>query len=258
VKLFGVVNASPDSLNEDSIVRTAADAIRRSAQLIADGVFGFDLGGQGSTFQAAELGVDEEWSNLEPIIPILIATGLPFSVDTWRPAVARRALEAGATWMNAADGLQEPGMFEVAADIGCPVVLPFLSGPDPLHMERVTASDPVDVLIDFFTEMLGRADKYGVRANMVLDPGTGFAPHDWPWAQRFEYQKLVYTQLDRLRIFGLPLYIALPWKQTAQHDELLEIVIRAEPEYGRVHYPAKVNAMRAERVARAAESGKNS
>jgi dihydropteroate synthase len=245
VKLFGVINASPDSLNADSIVRSPYDATVRAAQLIADGVFGFDLGGQGSTFQASELAIDDEWANLEAIIPVLAATGLDFSVDTWRPSVARRALQAGATWMNAADGLQQSEMFEVAAEFGCPVVLPFLSGPDPLHMQRVTAPDPVDVLLEFFTEMLARADAYGVRGNVVLDPGTGFAPHDWPWELRYEYQKLVYSQLDRLRIFGLPLYIALPWKQTAQHDELLQIVIRQQPEYGRAHYPARVRAMAA-------------
>ena len=243
MKLFGVLNASLDSLNADSIVRNPAEAHHRATQLMVDGVYGFDLGGQGSTFQAREMDAEDEWANLAPIIPVLADSGLPFSVDTWRPSVARRALEAGATWMNAADGLQEPGMFEVAADVGCPVVLPFLSGPDPLHMSKVTAADPVDVLLEFFTEMLARADRYGVRRQMVLDPGTGFAPHDWPWEQRYEYQKLVYTQLDRLRVFGLPLYIALPWKETAQHDELLEIVIRSEPEYGRAHYPAKVNRM---------------
>ena len=45
-----------------------------------------------------------------------------------------------------------------------------------------------------------------------------------------------------MRVFGLPLYIALPWKDTAEHDELLEIVVRAKPEFGRAHYPAKVRS----------------
>ena len=52
----------------------------------------------------------------------------------------------------------------------------------------------------------------------------------------------MYENLDALRVFGLPIYIALPWKETAQHDELLEIVVRQQPEFGRVHYPAKVRA----------------
>jgi dihydropteroate synthase len=46
--------------------------------------------------------------------------------------------------------------------------------------------------------------------------------------------------MNELRCFGLPLYIALPWKETAQHDELLEIIVERQPEYGRAHYPGKV------------------
>ena len=50
------------------------------------------------------------------------------------------------------------------------------------------------------------------------------------------------SNLAAMRVFGLPLYIAMPWKETTQHDELLEIVIRNRPEFGRVHYPAKVRS----------------
>jgi dihydropteroate synthase len=242
VDLFGVVNASPDSLNQESIVRSPEEAQRRVQGLLDDGVWGFDVGGQGSTFAATQSTLDEEWGRLAPILPVLVGTGRPVSVDTWRPEVARRALEAGVTWINAADGLQEEAMWALAADAGCPVVLPFLSGPDPLHLRIVADDDPVAVILDFFEAALRTADRYGIRSNLVLDPGTGFAPHDWPWEERFVYQKAVYRQLDRLRVFDLPLYIALPWKDTPQHAELLEIVVRARPEYGRAHVPATVHA----------------
>jgi dihydropteroate synthase len=56
------------------------------------------------------------------------------------------------------------------------------------------------------------------------------------------YQKIVYSQLDRLRVYDLPLYIALPWKDTVQHAELLDIVIGQDPEYGRAHYPDRIRA----------------
>jgi dihydropteroate synthase len=240
MRLFGVINASPDSLHEESIVRSPADAARRAEWLLEHGVWGFDIGGQGSTFAAAETTIDEEWSRLEPIIPVLLGYGVPISVDTWRPETARRALDAGVTWLNAADGLQQDAMMALVAEYDCPTVLPFLSGPDPLRMEQVTDHDPVAVLIEFFDDLLARADAHGVRDRMVIDPGTGFAPHDWPWDERFVYQKQVYSQLDRLRVYGLPLYIALPWKDTAQHAELLDIVIDGQPEYGRCHYPDRI------------------
>jgi dihydropteroate synthase len=142
MQLFGVLNASPDSLNLDSIVRTSSDASKRAELLVAEGVFGFDLGGQGSTFQAAEVSIDDEWERLAPIVPVLAAYGRPFSVDTWRPATARRALEAGANWINAADGLQQDAMLEVAAEFGCPVVLPFLSAPPGPGVGRSGRDDP--------------------------------------------------------------------------------------------------------------------
>ena len=239
--LYGVVNASPDSLNTESIATTAEQAVARAGQLLADGADAIDLGGQGSTDAAAVVDWHDEWARLESIVPAIAGLGVDVSIDSWRPEVVRLALEAGATVINAADGMQHEAMWEVAADHAVPIVVPFLSGPDPRQMKHVR-SDPVDALVEFFEARLADADRYGLRHRCIIDPGTGFAPPDWPWEERYVYQKRVYTNLDRLRRFSLPLYIALPWKETAQHDELLDIVVRQEPEFGRAHYPAKVRA----------------
>ena len=166
----------------------------------------------------------------------------------------RRALEAGATVINAADGMQSEAMWEVAAEFDVPIVVPFLSGPNPRQMVHVRR-DPVDAIVEFFEARLADADRYGLRHRCILDPGTGFAPPDWPWEERYVYQKRVYTNLDALRRFDLPLYIALPWKDTAQHDELLEIVVRQQPEFGRAHSPGEGAGLRARGVRRPSPSG---
>jgi len=241
VILYGVVNASPDSLADFSIVRTPAEARARAEALLADGADAIDLGGQGSTDVATVVPWTDEWSRLEPILPELVPLGVDISIDSWRPEVVHRALEAGATVINAADGMQSDEMWRVAADHDVPIVLPFLSGPNPREMSMVR-EDPVQVIVDFFTDRLAAADRYGLRHRCILDPGTGFAPPNWPWEERYHYQKRVYSNLGELRRFDLPLYIALPWKETAQHDELLEIVVGQQPEYGRAHLPAKVRA----------------
>ena len=242
--LFGVVNASPDSLHADSIVTTPDEAVARASRLIADGADSIDVGGQGSTDIAEVVDWRVEWGRLEHVIPALAALGVDVSIDTWRPEVATRALTAGATVLNAADGMQLDAMWEVAAEHAVPIVVPFLSGPDPRSMTLV-AHDPVGTIMEFFAARLAQADRYGVRERCILDPGTGFAPPNWPWEERYIYQREVYTRLGELRQFGLPLYVALPWKRTAQHDELLEIVVRQQPEYGRVHYPERVRAIEA-------------
>jgi dihydropteroate synthase len=239
VFLYGVVNASPDSLNLDSIATSPEAAVARARRLLADGADGIDLGGQGSTDNATVVPWQAEWDRLGEIVPALAELGVPVSIDSWRPEVTRRALEAGATVINAADGMQSDAMWEVAAEFDVPIVVPFLSGPNPREMALV-ATDPIDALIEFFTARLADADRFGLRHRCIVDPGTGFAPSNWPWEERYLYQKRVYSNLDALRVFDLPLYIALPWKETVQHDELLEIVVGQQPEFGRAHYPAKV------------------
>lgn len=239
--LYGVINVSPDSLNTDSIATDVPMALNRASKLVANGCHGFDVGAQGSTDIASIVPPEKEWGRAHEIIPALAALGKPLSIDTWKPWVARQALAAGATVLNAADGLQAEGMMEVAAEFGCPVVLPYLNGPDPRSLKHVDG-DPLEAMIEWFGIKLQQADAFGIRQNMILDPGTGFAPLAWEWASRYHFQKHVYSGLDRLRVFDLPLYIALPWKVTDQHMELLEIVIKQRVDYGRCHYPETVVA----------------
>lgn len=240
--IYGVVNSSPDSLNEDSIAIDAESAMQRARELLASGADAIDLGGQGSTDNATVVPWQDEWDRLRTIVPALAELGVDLSVDTWRPEVARRALEAGATVINAADGMQTDQMWQVATEFDCPVVVPFLSGPNPREMQHVRR-DPVDAIVEFFEARLADADRYGMRHRCIIDPGTGFAPSNWPWEERYLYQKHVYSNLGALRRWDLPLYIALPWKDTPQHWELMEIVLRQQPEYGRAHYPERVRAV---------------
>jgi dihydropteroate synthase len=239
--IFGVINASPDSLHQGSIVRTANEATARALHLLSGGADALDIGGQGSTDNATVVDWTIEWQRLEPVIEAVRELHVPLSVDSWRPKVVRRAILAGATVINAADGMQTEEMWQIAAEFDVPIVVPFLSGPNPREMSRV-GDDPIGEICRFFAARLADADRYGLRHRCILDPGTGFAPSSWPWEERYRYQKHVYANLSTLRRFDLPLYVALPWKVTAQHDELLDLVLRSRPEYGRAHDPRRVRA----------------
>jgi dihydropteroate synthase len=218
--------------------------VARARMLLTEGADGLDIGAQGSTDQAAVVGAEVEWSRLSAIVPALAQLGVDLSVDSWRPEVVRRALAQGARMINAADGMQTDEMWEIAAEHGVPVVVPFLSGPNPRHLAYVVGN-PIDAIVDFFEARLGVAERYGLRSRCIIDPGTGFAPPGWAWDDRYRYQKRVYENLAALRRFGLPLYVALPWKETPQHEELLEIVVAHQPEYGRSHRPGHVRAVEA-------------
>lgn len=242
MRVFGVINTSPDSLNDESIAANVTQAMARGQALLASGADAIDVGGQGSSGDARLVDWRVEWNRLQAIVPALAGLGVPVSVDTWRPEIARRALAAGATVLNATDGMQNEAMWEVAAEADVPIVIPFLSGPNPRAMRHVER-DPIDAIVEFVEARLATADRYGLRERCIIDPGTGFAPRDWPWEDRYRYQRCIYSNLDQLRRWELPLYVALPWHDTPQHVELAEIALRHDPEYVRAHYPARVRAL---------------
>ena len=74
--LYGVVNASPDSLNADSIVAGPEQALARARRLLADGADGLDLGGQGSTDAATVVAWEAEWERLRDVVPTGMAIHL--------------------------------------------------------------------------------------------------------------------------------------------------------------------------------------
>lgn len=248
MKLHGVVNMSPDSLATFSIAHDADEAYRRACQLIEQGCVGIDIGGAGSTQFADRVDTDIEWNRLEGAIARIVELDVELSVDSWNPEVMRRSLASGATIMNAADGLQDESMIDLAAESGAKVVLPFLSGPDPKAMVFVQG-DPYDTILPWFENRIAALAKRGIgRDQLIIDPGTGFGPPNWEWEHRAAYQRAVYGGLARLRVFGRPVYMALPWKFDGGRLELLDILLTVGFDYGRTHLPAVIR-QRAKRLA---------
>ena len=198
------------------------------------------MGAAGSTQFANRVEIEEEWERLDGKIQAIAELGVELSVDTWKPEIMARSLEAGANFMNASDGMQNPEMVEIAVSSGVPVVLPFLSGDDPKSLEFVTG-DPIKQIVNWFESSLDRLEKTGLkREQLILDPGTGFGPANWEWEDRYRYQERVYSNIGELKIFGLTIYVALPWKFEDGRRHLLEILLENGFDYGRTHLPKKV------------------
>ena len=235
-----MINASGDSLADFSIALDVESAVKRAKELVNDGCVGIDLGAAGSTQFASRVEIEEEWERLDGKIQAIAELGVELSVDTWKPEIMARSLEAGANFMNASDGMQNPEMVEIAVSSGVPVVLPFLSGDDPKSLEFVTG-DPIEQIVNWFESSLDKLEKTGLkREQLILDPGTGFGPANWEWEDRYRYQERVYSNIGELKIFGLPIYVALPWKFEDGRRHLLEILLENGFDYGRTHLPKKV------------------
>lgn len=236
-----MVNASPDSKADFSVVEGCAEAAARGAEMLAEGADHFDLGGEGSTPGSGEVSAADEWRRVEGPLRGLLSLGAEVAIDTRKPDVARRALEAGATVLNAGDALQSPDMVELAACSGVPVVLPFMLGRD-FRSVRDVRGDPVTVMVEWFASRIERLRQAGVTQRLLLDCGVGFGPHDMDWPQRAAYQRAIYSGLGELRRFDLPLYVPVPWLQTPDRLELLDLALSQQPDYIRAHRPAQVRA----------------
>jgi dihydropteroate synthase len=178
VALMGIVNVTPDSFYDGGRYNTADAAVEQGIRLAAEGADILDVGGASSRPGAAPVSPEEDIRRVIPVIERLAEKFKgPISVDTTESRVARRAIEAGAGWINdISAGRHDPHMPLLAAESGCTAVLMHSRG-TPETMQGLCRYG--DVVAEVKQELLASVDvfiKAGVqRERIVIDPGIGFA-----------------------------------------------------------------------------------
>jgi len=170
---MGVLNLTPDSFS-DGGRWSGQRAVRHALAMLAAGADVIDVGGESTRPGADPVSDVEEIARVTPVIAALRAqTSAPISIDTMKPAVARAAIEAGATLWNDVAALTAPGALEAAGEFNAPVILMHMQG-EPRTMQRAPHYD--DVVADVAAFLAGRAQAAraaGVR-EVWIDPGFGF------------------------------------------------------------------------------------
>lgn len=175
-RVMGIVNVTPDSFSDGGRYLTPADALAQCEQLVREGADILDLGAESSRPGAPTLPADEEWARLAPVLKAAVTLGVPVSVDTWKTAVMRQALDAGADIINDIQALRDPGAEAVVAAHGrCGVCLMHMRG-DPATMQQFTQYDDVVQEVSAFLRLRDEALRaQGVAPERItLDPGVGF------------------------------------------------------------------------------------
>lgn len=174
---MGVVNVTPDSFSDGGRFFDAAAALSHARRLIGEGADILDIGGESTRPGAEPVTADEEAARVAPLIAAIRAeSDVAISVDTMKPAVARAAVRAGASIWNditaltwAADSLQ------VAADLGCTVVLMHMQGEPRTMQDDPRYKDVVAEVHGFLADRARAAVTEGVAVDRIwLDPGIGF------------------------------------------------------------------------------------
>jgi dihydropteroate synthase len=174
--VMGILNVTPDSFSDGGRFLARDDAIRRAEEMLADGAELIDIGGESTRPGAVPVALDEELARVIPIVEALRQLNVPLSVDTYKPAVMRAALDAGADMINDIWGFRQPGALDAVRDSNCGLCVMHMLG-EPQTMQ---ANEPVyrDVVADvraFFDERVNALTNAGIaRERICLDPGYGF------------------------------------------------------------------------------------
>lgn len=176
--VMGVLNVTPDSFSDGGLWIEPAAAIDHARQMVADGAQIIDVGGESTRPGATPVPEDEELRRVISVIEALASDpGVPISIDTRKPGVARRALEAGATIVNDTNGEATDGlMTDVVVATGAGVILMHSRGTPDTMREMTQYGDIVADVCRFLLAWAQRLESAGVVSEaIVLDPGFGFA-----------------------------------------------------------------------------------
>ena len=202
--VMGILNVTPDSFSDGGRFFEPGKAIAHASDMAGQGADIIDVGAESTRpyGNPVPVSADDEKARLATVLPAVVATGGPVSIDTIKASIAAWALDQGAAIVNDVWGLQhDPEMAPLVAKRGVPVIV--------MH-NRKSADPTIDIVADvndFFSRSLEIAAAAGIaRECVVLDPGIGFGKTP-------EQSIACIARLDEFKRFGLPLLVGASRKR---------------------------------------------
>jgi dihydropteroate synthase len=182
--IMGIVNVTPDSFSDGGKYNAVDLAVEQALRLVEEGADILDIGGESTRPGAEPVSLEEELRRVIPVIQRLASDiRVPISIDTYKPEVARQALQGGARIVNDISGLRSDSrMIEVCLDHPCGVISMHMQGTPQTMQINPQYGNVVDELCDHFTRHLDDLERAGLpRERVVVDPGIGFGKLSTTW-----------------------------------------------------------------------------
>ena len=208
--IMGILNVTPDSFSDGGDFDTIEDALAQVERMIAQGASIIDVGGE-STGPATRLGAEfvteeEEIARIVPVIQAIKAKyDVLISIDTYKTATARAALEAGADILNDVwAGLYDGQMLALAAEKDVPIIL--------MHNQKEEVyNDVTEDVCAFLNQRAQAALEAGVaKENICIDPGFGFA-------KNVQHNIDLLKGLDKVVELGYPVLFGISRKRVVNY-----------------------------------------
>ena len=173
--VMGILNVTPDSFSDGGQHASAQAAIAKAHQMIKDGADIIDIGGESTRPNAPQVSACEELSRIMPVLEALRDCGKPISIDTQKPYVMQRVLEAGASIINDVSGFNSAVAIDAVADFNCGLCIMHMQGTPQTMQDAPAYADVTREVGDFLIQQIARMRTAGIALNrMCLDPGIGF------------------------------------------------------------------------------------
>lgn len=216
--VMGIVNLGTDSFSGDGIPDTT-DALSHARAMLESGADIIDVGAESARTNRPAVSEEEEIARLLPFIrgfaPMIKGLDLAdpspllpplLSINTWRPSVARAALEAGGDMLNDIGGLPTDENARICAGTGAALLIMHSMGEPKVAHTHIVQEDVVSDIREFFERKLDLAAKAGLEQDAtILDPGIDFAKQ-----RRANLQIL--RHLHALHAFQRPLLLPISRK----------------------------------------------
>jgi dihydropteroate synthase len=206
--LMGIVNASPDSFSDGGLYASRDAQLELARALLAAGADILDVGGESASTGRPPVDEGQEIERVVPLVQLLAGElGALVSCDTYKPAVARAAIAAGARIVNDVSGLRDPELADVCAQTGAALVIMHTRAvPRERLQDHDLYGDVTAEVLAFLRERVAVALAHGVAPEqLILDPGPDFAKTP---AQTIR----VLRDLAQLHELGRPLLMAISRK----------------------------------------------
>ncbi len=200
--VMGIINVTPDSFFDGGDYEVVEQAVQRGIEMEQEGADIIDIGGESTRPGSERISTEEEMERVLPVIEKLSSkVEIPISIDTYKPEVAREAVDAGAEMINDVFGLRQECMPETVAELDVPVVIMHMQGKPKDMQEDPTYEDVIGEISSFLLERAESARKAGLsEEKIIIDPGIGFG-------KKLEHNLEIIKRLDEFTSFGYPVLL---------------------------------------------------
>ncbi len=205
--VMGILNVTPDSFSDGGLHDDPASAVAWGERLVAEGASIIDVGGESTRPGSLPLPEAEEIARVRPVVRRFATEELPVSIDTRHAAVARAAVDAGASIINDVSGFRDRGMVEVAASCDAGLIVMHMLGEPGTMQNDPRYTDVVREVGGYLVAQATMLEAAGVaRERIAIDPGIGFG-------KTAEHNLELLRRLPELAELGYPLVVGASRKR---------------------------------------------